>query len=241
MPIHGGTGTNHTRSNANKLWRKACDEVGAPRARGRGPFLHPCLGHPKETFKMRKVIMINRISIDGYFASLNEKTGGMEWFVPDPTVDKAVHEPVHASTLLLGAKTFALFERTWVPLLKDPNAPKEMKALAQELTDMEKLVFSEKLTKSEWQNAQFFAGNLTSVVGKLKQEKGTDILVLGSGTIVQQLAKEELIDEYLFIVSPVVVGAGKPLFDKVKLQHLELLKTTSFDSGNVVLHYAAVR
>jgi dihydrofolate reductase len=181
--------------------------------------------------------MLNRISLDGYFASKNEKTGGMEWFVQDPAVDKAVHEPIHADTLLLGAKTFALFERTWVPLLEDPNAPQEMKALAQELTDMKKLVFSEKLTMSEWQNTQFFAGNLTSVVGKLKQEEGTDILVLGSGTIVQQLAKEGLIDEYLFIMSPVVVGNGRPLFDRVTLQHLKLLKTTSFDSGNVVLHY----
>jgi dihydrofolate reductase len=185
--------------------------------------------------------MINRISIDGYFASLNDRTGGMEWFVQDPMVDKAVHEPVHASTLLLGEKTFVLFESTWVPLLKDPNAPQGMKTLAQELTDMEKLVFSEKLTKSEWQNTRFFAGNLTAVVGKLKQQEGSDVLVLGSGTIVQQLAREGLIDEYLFIVSPVVVGAGKSLFDQVKPQTLKLLKTTSFDSGNVVLHYAAVR
>ena len=189
---------------------------------------------------MRKVIMINRVSIDGYFASLNEVTGGMEWFVQDPEVDKAVHEPVHSDTLLLGKTTFAMFERTWVPVLEDPNAPQAMKALARELTAMTKIVFSERLKESAWENTEFFAGKLIDVVKKLKEGKGKDILVMGSGTIVQQLAVEGLIDEYLFIVSPVVAGAGKPLFKNLKQQNLKLLNTKSFDSGNVVLHYKRV-
>ncbi|MFC5649591.1 dihydrofolate reductase family protein [Paenibacillus solisilvae] len=64
-----------------------------------------------------------------------------------------------------------------------------------------------------------------------------DILILGSGTIVQQLANEGLIDEYLFIMTPVVAGEGKPLFKHVKQFGLTLLETKAFRSGNVLLHY----
>lgn len=189
---------------------------------------------------MRKIIMINRISIDGYFASANEMTGGMDWFVWDPEVDKAVHKPVHSDTLLLGEKTFVLFENSWVPVLNDPNAPQPMKTIAQELTDMKKLVFSEHMKESDWENTQFFDGKLIETVKKLKGEKGGDILIMGSGTIVQQLANEGLIDEYLFIVTPVIAGEGKPLFKDVKQHGLTLVSAQSFDSGNVVLHYKTV-
>jgi dihydrofolate reductase len=185
--------------------------------------------------------MINRISIDGYFASNNEQTGGMDWFVQDPAVDEAVHKPVHADTLLLGETTFNLFESSWVPMLKDPNTPAPLKAIAEELTAMQKLVFAKNKTQSEWANTQFFGGHLVETISKLKGTDGADILILGSGTIVQQLANADLMDEYLFIVSPVIAGKGKPLFKDVSLQNLTLVSAQSFDSGNVVLHYETVK
>lgn len=186
---------------------------------------------------MRKVVMINRISVDGYFASNNEMTGGMDWFVHDPKVDEAVHKPVKSDTLLLGENTFMLFEQSWVPMLKDPNTPPPLKVTAQELTDMRKIVFAKNVKESEWENTEFPQEDLIAFVQKLKKEDGSDILILGSGTIVQQLANQGLIDEYLFIVSPVVAGEGKALFKDVKQQNLKLVSTESFDSGNVVLHY----
>ncbi|HSW77958.1 MAG TPA: dihydrofolate reductase family protein [Candidatus Chromulinivoraceae bacterium] len=191
---------------------------------------------------MRKVIMLNRISIDGYFASNNEMTGGMDWFVQDPKVDEAVHKrPGGSDTLLLGENTFVMFKNSWMPMLKDQNAPAALKAVAQELTNMKKIVFSEKIKESDWENTEFHDSDLTGVVGKIKREEGTDILVMGSGTIVQQLANADLIDEYIFIVSPVIAGDGKILFKDVKQQSLKLVSAQSFDSGNVVLHYETVK
>ena len=189
---------------------------------------------------MRKVVMLNRISMDGFFASLNEKTWGMDWFVPDPEVDKAAHELGDSSDtplLLLGGITYRGFERSWVPKLKDPNAPKELKAVAEELTQMTKLVFSKTLKEVTWENTRLFNGNLIEEIRKLKQEQGADIMIMGSGTIVQQLANESLIDEYAFIVSPVIAGKGKSLFKDVKQQDLELISTKDFKSGNLLLHY----
>jgi dihydrofolate reductase len=189
---------------------------------------------------MRKIIMLNRISIDGYFATLNEKTWGMDWFISDPEVDKAAHELGTSEaplSLILGGTTYRGFEKAWVPRLKDPNAPKELKAVAEELTRMSKLVFSKTLKEVTWENTTLFKGDVVGEVRKLKQEKGADIMIMGSGTIVQQLANERLIDEYAFILSPVVAGEGKPLFKDVKQFGLKLVSTKSFDSGNVLLHY----
>jgi len=188
---------------------------------------------------MRKIVMLNRVSIDGFFASLNQETWGMDWFIWDPEVDKAVHEGESSDMLILGGITYRGFERSWVPVLKDPNAPKERKAVAEELTTMTKVVFSKTLKENEitWDNTILFKGNLIDEVKKLKQENGSDILIFGSGTIVQQLANAGLIDDYFFILTPVVAGDGKPLFKDVKLFGLKLLETRSFQSGNVLLHY----
>ncbi|MBC7876576.1 MAG: dihydrofolate reductase [Anaerolineales bacterium] len=192
---------------------------------------------------MRKIVMLNRVSIDGYFASLNEKTWGMDWFVQDPKVDKAAHKvgdsDTPPDTLILGGTTYRGFERSWVPQLKDPKAPKQMKAVAEELTNMTKVVFSKTLKENDitWENTRLFNGNLAEEVRKLKQAKGAGIMIMGSGTIVQQLANEGLIDEYVFIVTPVVAGEGKPLFKEVKESKLELVETKAFKSGNILLHY----
>nr|WP_052475963.1 dihydrofolate reductase family protein [Cohnella kolymensis] len=113
-----------------------------------------------------------------------------------------------------------------------------MKAVAEQLTNLTKVVFSTKLREAAWANTRLFDGNIAEVVRKLKDEEGEDMLIMGSGTIAQQLANEGLIDEYMFIVTPVVAGEGKFLFEHVKQFSLSLIETKSFKSGNIVLHYA---
>lgn len=190
---------------------------------------------------MAKLVVLNRVSIDGYFATNNEQTGGMDWFVQDPAVDAASHELVKADTLVIGEITYKLFEASWVPFLNNPDAPAEMKAVAEELTNMRKVVFSENITESDWANTEFHDGNMAEVVKQLKDEDKGDIMIMGSGTVVQQLANEGLIDEYVLIVSPVIAGEGKLLFKDVKQTSLKLLSSQSFDSGNVILHYAVAK
>jgi dihydrofolate reductase len=190
---------------------------------------------------MRPVVMLNRISIDGFFASGNATTGGMDWFVPDPEVDTYVRElgSAPADTLLLGAKTYAMFQHAWLPMLADPNTPAPLLAVAQELTNMAKVVFSNTITQSTWANSQFVNSDIPGHVKKLKQARGGEILIMGSGTIVQQLANAALIDQYVFIVSPVIAGSGKALFMNVSQRGLKLLSSKTFGSGNVVLHFSS--
>jgi dihydrofolate reductase len=139
--------------------------------------------------------------------------------------------------MLLGNTTYTLFENSWPPIARDPTAPEAMRDLAEEINRMTKLVFSKTRKEVTWENSKLFPGNLIEEVKKRKQENGTDIIIFGSGSIVQQLANEGLIDEYLLIVTPVVLGTGKPLFKDVNKLNLQLLQARDFKSGNVLLRY----
>lgn len=183
--------------------------------------------------------MFNRVSVDGFFAGTNGEIH--EWFIHDPEVDKAAHEMAQADTILFGRKTYQLFEGYWLKVSTDPNAPPEARAIANELNEVTKVVFSKTLKKVVWENSKLIKGDPAKEARKLKKGKGSDILIFGSGTIVQQLTAEGLIDEYLFVVTPTILGAGKPLLKDVKKLNLELLEASDFKSGNVLLHYRIVK
>jgi dihydrofolate reductase len=183
---------------------------------------------------MRKIVMFNRITLDGFFAGPNEE---IDWFIHDNEVDKVMHERMQPDTLLLGRLTYQMFESYWPNVAKNPNAPEEEKVIADELTEMTKLVFSTTLEEVNWENTELIKNNIINTVKELKQGSGADITIFGSGTIVQQLANEGLIDEYLIVVTPVVLGTGKPLFKDDNKFLLKLLDTRSFITGNVLLHY----
>ena len=190
---------------------------------------------------MRRIVMINWISVDGFFAGPN---GEIDWVLRDPEVDRALHEPrpghseaAGSDTMLLGNATYTLFENSWPQIARDPNAPEDLHKLAEEVMRMTKIVFSRTRKDVTWENSKLFRGNLIQEVQKLKQDEGSPILIFGSGTIVQQLSNERLIDEYLLAVTPVILGRGKPLFQDVERLNLHLSEVREFQSGNVLLRY----
>jgi dihydrofolate reductase len=130
-----------------------------------------------------------------------------------------------------------MFESYWPHVAKDPNAPEGARVMANELNQMNKVVFSRTLKEVTWENSRLVKDDIVKEVRELKQGNGSGILIFGSGTIVQQLANAGLIDEYLLIVTPVVLGAGKLMFKDVRKNDLKLVASQSFDSGNVLLHY----
>ena len=192
---------------------------------------------------MRKIVMFNWVSIDGFFADPESK---IDWLVRDPEVERAVRESgtnntssesAGSNTMLLGNVTYTLFEDSWPPIAKDSNAPEELRKMANEITRMTKIVFSRTRQEVTWENSELFHGNLIEEVKKLKQEEGRDIIIFGSGTIVQQLTDADLIDYYFIALTPVVLGKGKLLFRDVEKHNLRLLEVQHFNSGNVLLHY----
>jgi dihydrofolate reductase len=178
--------------------------------------------------------MLNRISVDGFYAATD---GGIDWFIADPDVDAAAHDIIQADTVLFGRTTYLEMASFWPHVHRNPEAPVELRRLADEMDQMTKVVFSRTLTEVTWQNAILAGRDPASEVRKRKQGNGPDITIFGSGTVVQQLARESLIDDYILVVTPVALGAGKPLFHDIPRQGLQLMATRHFVSGNVLLHY----
>jgi dihydrofolate reductase len=103
---------------------------------------------------------------------------------------------------------------------------------------MRKYVFSRTLDHVTWQNTTLVKGGLAEEVTALKKQPGPELVILGSGSIVSQLTEARLIDEYQIVVSPVVIGKGRTLFETVSSRvPLKLARSRAFDNGNVVLWY----
>lgn len=119
-----------------------------------------------------------------------------------------------------------------------PQAMAQYPVVAKGMNELPKIVFSKTLARANWKNTRLLTGDLVEEVRKMKSEPGVDLAILGSGSIVSQLAKEGLIDEYQFVMTPVVLGEGRTMFDGIsgKLP-LKLTRTRAFSNGNVLLCY----
>jgi dihydrofolate reductase len=103
---------------------------------------------------------------------------------------------------------------------------------------MPKFVFSRTLASATWNNTKLMKGDLATEVRKLKSEPGPDMVILGSGNIVSQLAQLNLIDEFQLAISPIVLGKGRTLFESVtKRLNLKLTSSRTFGNGTVFVCY----
>jgi dihydrofolate reductase len=110
--------------------------------------------------------------------------------------------------------------------------------VAKGMNDMPKIVFSRTLDNASWSNTKLVKGDLAAEMRKLKKEPGPNMVILGSGSIVSQLAQQNLIDEYQIALSPIVLGTGRTMFEGVKEKlNLKLTKSRTFGNGTVFACY----
>ncbi len=183
--------------------------------------------------------MFNVVSLDGYFAGID---GNIDWHMVDDEFNQyAVKTIAGFDTMLFGRVTYELFESYWPKALEDAQTSSEDMAIARAINDMQKIVFSTTLDKVTWNNSKLSSYITAEEIKKLKAEPGKDIVIYGSGTIVRELTSLGLIDEYRFMVNPVVIGTGKRLFKDMPAFTLKLLDTKTFTSGNVLLTYKPIK
>jgi dihydrofolate reductase len=188
------------------------------------------------------------VTADGYFAGPD---GNLDWVVPDEEQAKAAAEGIPTfDTVLFGRRTYELFEGFWRDAVvddsgtvPDPHHPgrrsSEHGAIAIALNRMTKWVFSRTLKDVTWRNARLLRALDPREIETMKRQSGKDIIVFGSGSIVSQLTQHRLIDEYQFVVCPVLLGDGQPWLSGVsKCLRLDLLEAKPFPSGDVMLRYA---
>jgi dihydrofolate reductase len=119
-----------------------------------------------------------------------------------------------------------------------PLAAQSNPIVVERMNSLRKYVFSTTLDKVAWNNTKLLKGELATEVRELKQQPGPNIVIMGSGSIVAQLADAGLIDEYQIVLNPLVVGNGRTLFEGVKNKlPMKLARSRAFDNGNVVLFY----
>ncbi len=182
---------------------------------------------------MRKLSVYNSVTLDGYFTGAN---GDLSWAHRE---DPEFHEFVEVNArgggeLLFGRITYELMASYWPTPLAMKNDP----VVAARMNDLPKVVFSRTLDKASWKNTRLVKTGMAAAVRQMKNEPGKDMVIFGSGTIVAQLAAEWLIDEYQIVLTPVVLGAGRTMFDGIEEKlDLKLTKSRTFKNGNVFLCY----
>ncbi|NII27063.1 dihydrofolate reductase [Pseudoflavitalea sp. X16] len=141
------------------------------------------------------------------------------------------------STLLFGRITYEMMAGFW----PTAEAQQAMPVVAEGMNKSEKIVFSRTLKTADWNNTRIVKDNIEAEVKRLK-EAGKAMTILGSGSILTQLANSGLIDEYQVMIDPVALGSGTPLFEG--LQHhldLQLINSRVFKSGVVLLSYLPIK
>ena len=195
----------------------------------------------------RTIVMFNRVTADGYFAGPD---GNLNWAVPDDEIDKAGADATAGfDTILFGRRTYEMFASFWPRALDDsPTAPdphaagrrsQAMRGMAVWINEATKLVFSRTLKDVTWKNARLFHEFDPREIEAMKKQPGKNMIIFGSGSIVTQLTEHSLIDEYQFIVSPLLLGNGRTLLSGLSgSAKLDLVEARKHASGNVTLRYA---
>jgi len=185
---------------------------------------------------MRKLVVFNMVSVDGFFV---DSQGDMSWaHKHDAEWNTFVNENASGSgVLVFGRITYELMASYWPTPMAFQNSP----VVAKGMNDMPKIVFSRTLDKASWNNTKLVKGDLAAEVRKLKNESGPNMVILGSGNIVSQLAQQNLIDEYQMALSPIVLGKGRTMFEGVKDKlNLKLTNSRTFGNGTVFACYQPI-
>ncbi len=180
---------------------------------------------------MAKLSLFNFVTINGFYKGSNED---ISWHRHGQEESQYAEEGAKSESILLfGRITYQMMASYW----PTPQAKKDIPGVAEGMNRSEKIVFSRTMKRADWENTRLIKNNLIEEVKKLK--KGAkDITILGSGSIVTQLADAGLIDLYQIMVDPVALGSGTPLFSGMKKKlDLKLTSSRVFKSGVVLLLY----
>lgn len=176
------------------------------------------------------------ISLDGFFEGPKKE---IDWHNVDQEFNTyAISFLNTVDTLVFGRVTYELMASYW----PTPAALKDDPIIAEKMNSLPKLVISKTLTKAGWQNTKLVKENVAEEISKLKSQSAKNIAIFGSSDLALTLMQSNLIDEFHIIVNPVILGAGKTLFKGInKRLNLKLLRTKTFNSGNVLLCYEVAK
>jgi dihydrofolate reductase len=179
---------------------------------------------------MRSITVTEFLSLDGVIEE-------PMWTMPywnDETARFKGEETTPNDCLLLGRVTYEGFAAAWPQRTGDDTG-------ATYFNGTRKYVVSNTLTTADWNNSQIIRGDVVAEITRLKQKDGENLVVHGSGKLVQTLLQHHLVDRIRLLVYPVVLGKGQRLFEDGTTANLKLLETRPLSTGVVGLIYEVVR
>lgn len=183
---------------------------------------------------MRKVILFNLITLDGYFEGTRK--WDIAWHRVDEEFDEfSIEQLNHAGGLIFGRVTYQGMASFW----QSPEAIETDPVVAAKMNSLPKFVFSKTMGKAEWNNSQVIKGDAVQGLKRLKEQPGDDLFIFGSADLASTFIKNKMIDEYRLLVNPILLGNGGCMFTKNdEPLNLKLLDVRVFHNGNVLLNYA---
>jgi dihydrofolate reductase len=187
---------------------------------------------------MSKVVVFTNLTLDGVMQAPGrpdeDRRGGFEhggWATPYAAMAQAGDSMANVGALLLGRRTYEDFYAVWPKRKEGP--------ISAMLDNMQKYVVSRTLSEPlSWINSTLLKGDATETVARLKGEPGKDLVVMGSGELAQSLMRSNLIDEYVLLIHPLVLGSGRRLFtDGSPTATLRLAGTRTTTNGVVIVTY----
>ena len=187
---------------------------------------------------MSKVVVLTNLTLDGVMQGParpdEDRRGGFEhggWAAPYAAMEATGNNFASAGALLFGRRTYENFYAVWP---KQTNSP-----YTEFLNTIPKYVASTTLKEPlPWSNSTLLKGDAAQTVSQLKQQPGKDLLIMGSGELIQSLMRANLIDDYVLLIHPLVLGSGRRLFpDGGAAVTLRLVATSTTDKGVVIATY----
>ena len=187
---------------------------------------------------MSKVVVLTNLTLDGVMQGPagpeEDRRGGFEhggWAAPYAAMEATGNNFASAGALLFGRRTYENFYAVWP---KQTNSP-----YTEFLNTIPKYVASTTLMEPlPWSNSTLLKGDAAQAISQLKQQPGKDLLIMGSGELIQSLMRANLIDDYVLLIHPLVLGSGRRLFpDGGAAATLRLVATSTTDKGVVIATY----
>jgi len=191
---------------------------------------------------MSKIVVFTNLTLDGVMQAPGrpdeDRRGGFEhggWAAPYAAMTAAGESTPHFGALLLGRRTYEDFYAVWPNRTDNPYTAV--------LNNTQKYVASTTLSEPlPWINSTLLKGDAAEAVARLKEELDKDLVIMGSGELVQSLMRANLIDEYVLLIHPLVLGSGRRLFPEGSaFATLRLVGAKTTNTGVVIATYAATR
>ncbi|HEY2736134.1 MAG TPA: dihydrofolate reductase family protein [Polyangiales bacterium] len=182
---------------------------------------------------MRRLTTFTFVSLDGYYEDANHD---LSWHGHDQT-DSEDHELGleglrQKNVLLFGRVTYQMMTNFW----PTPQAGKTQPEMARLINAAEKIVFSRTLERADWGPTRIIREDPVAFLRELKRQPGPDLTLLGSGSVLTQLADAGLVDEYQILIDPIALGAGSSLFKDLRHRlKLTVKSNRTFKSGDIFL------